>query len=299
MTVPTVTAPTAPTAHPASSDRASPIKVQLRVQQDYTTNPKYSVLYWGREFTGKSYNVLSWQEAGPLLLIYFDTNSATVAGSIGPECIVIDNPSVQQFQSIIIPAIQKRDLTVLGSTDAERELLSRITVIGLDSVSNLGARVLRSMAGSDTGKLEYDDRSAFINQMRSWFLVMIGSRRPLNDHPGWHFVATVHENTRTDDEGRVTEVTPKIEGAFRLELAALFDTCLWTDSEVVTDAKTGLRSVNYVCHAIPPDRFRKAGDRIGGKRLRKLPPKFVGTYGSLVKLWGERENTNTKQETPK
>jgi hypothetical protein len=90
----------------------------------------------------------------------------------------------------------------------------------------------------------------------------------------------------------VTEICPKIEGAFRRELLAMVDSVLWTNAqrrEVEVNAAGATKRetrVEYWVDTVPTDKFRRAGDGIGGGRYRTLPPRLEGTYQSLANAWG-------------
>lgn len=275
---------------------------------DFRAESKRTILYLGPEKTGKTHSIMSWLECGPMLLIYFDSNTATMEKFLTPECVVIQNPPIDIFEARIIPAIQNRNLARLAELlprheeesdgdyhtrrDEMANLLDNVETVAIDTASSLAIQLISKIAGGRI-KIEFDDRQDFLNKMRSWFRIMVQAARPVpNRNRTYNILVGCHEWVRTDEKGNITEVSPKVEGQFRNEIAVFFDSVLYCMSETSTTQEPGKpsqRVTRYVCHTVPPDSFRRAGDGVGGGRYNVLPPKLEGTYPSLAKAWGLKQ----------
>lgn len=249
----------------------------------FDSDPKCSVLYLGPVKSGKTHNVLSWQAAGPMLLVYWDVNLGTVNARVDPAQTLVLSPLVKQFQQFILPAIDSGDLVKLAQNQDQEALLSSVVTIGFDTYSHISAKMLAAMRGAD-GRLSQADRGVFLNAMLEWTTKLSDVAKAGR----YNFIATCHDRTYTNDSGSVIGIGPHIEGQFRDLLPRFFDTVLWTKVSTkneVVDGKPQKRT-SYFVHTVPPDSFRECGDGLGGGRYNKLPPTMEGTYPKLAKAWG-------------
>jgi hypothetical protein len=259
-----------------------------------------TVLYWGREKTGKSHNMATWPG---VLFIHFALNPDTVKKFPDVPVLFPEGRTYRErlkwFHFSVLPAIQNRKMTQLVRESIPGFADYTVKTIALDDYTCLGQHCKMVLAGA--GDADQPDRVTKIdyegwNQYLAWLLndttMLLGSAAPYLPDPSrecYNFVAAVHERDSYDDTGSIVKITPSIDGQFKDDLASKFGLVLVTDSRSFTYPKghprEGQRDVEYFCHTIPPDRYRKAG---GGRG--KLPAKVVGTYPELQKAWNKKEN---------
>lgn len=261
---------------------------------------KRTVLYLGAPGSGKSLRMLSWPK--PILYILWDSNSRThedyvrsltEEGGFEPkhQVQVIAPPDAGFFSKNVIPAIQNRQLERLASvpelSHLDVDALRETQTIALDTYSVMSQRMLMSLGG-EAGQLDHADRRLVLNRLVHWTDVLTGVSRPQTGKPNFHFVAGSHEEARYNEQGNITEISPHIEGRFRLLLGNMFDTVVLSMSEskaknrpVPGGVETEYSKEFYVL-TIPPDRFRRLK---GGS----LPPKLPGFYQDMMEAWNNQK----------
>jgi hypothetical protein len=236
-----------------------------------------SILYKGDSGTGKTHNLLTWPQ--PMLVVYTDQNLKTPARVIatGAAIELLFPKDWSEFADRIVPAVKHRELSV--------------ATIGLDTVDGIAALCLRGVAGAD-GKMDQQRWGTYLNRLRLAFNDLLSATKthnegPLKDKPAYNLVGTSHLKDVTDETGNLIKIRCKIDGQFRDEVEAFFDTVLLCQAETygatevdpATKASRVIQRARYFCHTVPPTLYHTC-------KGHGLPTRVDGTYPSLQALWG-------------
>ena len=129
----------------------------------------------------------------------------------------------------------------------------------------------------------YDGWDAYYARLHRLISDSTSATTPSNVEPNlecYHVVASVHEDSKSDAEGRVTSVVPSVQGKMNSHLTAFFSCHLLMDPQELKGERT------YQVRTTSAGLRHCKGDQIGGGRYQKLPNKLGGTYPELAKAWG-------------
>lgn len=263
-------------------------------------------LYWGPPFSYKTKLMLSWPG---VVIVQLDPDRATVyAHEFEPPLIEVAD--WDEWNDVILPKITSRQIKELiweipGFENYARDVAK--WTIAIDSFTRLG-----ELAEEKAKSLEADQRRWYgkkydllldtMNKLNG--IVTVHPKLP----PPVNLIGSIHERERFIDvpnpngKGMIQQldrIGPSITGGMFEKFPQYWSTILLTDTMIPSnkegDALPGAKHQHF-CHTVPPDRFRRMGDRLSGGRLPPLPPKVEGTYASLAKHWFP---TNTNKPQPK
>ena len=260
--------------------------------------PRVTCAYMGREKTGKTHNALSWPNP---LMINLESNLATMLKFEGIPFVLPGGPGASFSEQVaswhrdIIPMIQNRQLTEFVRTMEGFEQYTVETIV-IDSFTSIGTAFRQQLTRGGLQKMEFAEWAQYL----SWFTgdtkTVLDAAAPMLGHEdereSYNVVITVHENHIFDSNSHLIKIVPLIEGQFKDNLLSRFDVVLIADSlteRIGGDGSDKLdRRVRYFCHTVSPDKYRRAGDGLGGGggKYNQLPPQLVGTFPELAKAWG-------------
>ncbi len=256
--------------------------------------PKGSVLYFGREGTGKTHNACSWPNPvviclahNPETLLKFKDVRVIFPGrtEANPEPTISQKLYAWRFN--ILPAIKNRKMTSLCGKLIETVVVDDITQLALSYKMKLMGAGKEAIPKTVT-KMDFDSWNLYLMWLQSDISVLTGATTPdLNgEREAYNIVCTVHERDTLDDNSAVIKITPAVDGQFKDILPSMFGTVLVTDVAKLKDKDGKTVGQSYFVWTIAPDRYRRPRDGMGGGKFGTLPPQCPGTFPELAKLWG-------------
>ncbi len=256
--------------------------------------PKGSVLYFGREGTGKTHNACSWPNP---VVICFAHNPETLFKFPNIRVIYpartekVREPTITQkldaWRFEILPMIRNRRMSDLCEKTIETIIIDDITQLALNyKMKLMGAG--KEAIPKTVNKLDFEAWNLYLMWLQTDISVLTDATLPdLNgERESYNIVCTVHERDTLDDNSSVIKITPAVDGQFKDILPSMFGTVFVTDVAKQKDKNGKTIGQDYFVHTVAPDRYRRPRDGMGGGRFGQLPPKCPGTYLELAKLWG-------------
>lgn len=272
-----------------------PVETTLEVfDTSKITTPKASVLYIGRERSGKTHAACSWPSP---LVVCFALNPETVLkfdlpvlfpGVRGEQTEPTITQQLDAWRYEVLPAIKSRRLSALVGRPVESVVVDDLTQLALMYKLKLLGCSTEAIPRGGTGKLDFDQWNLYMMWLRSDITALVGATRPdlKGERDSYNVICTVHERDTQNDAGAVVKISPAVDGQMKDVLASMFGTIFWCDSEKTRDKQGRTLGMDYFVHTISPDGLRRAGSGLSGGRFGQLPPKCEGTYPELAKHWG-------------
>ena len=285
MTIIKTNQPPKPGARPAPTRRPLPIRSSKLAKRGR------SVLYIGKNATGKTLRALSWP--GPLIL-QFDPERET-ADNYETELPIIEVSDWSTWEQLILP--------VLGSRQRTQEAIAdfgfpdyQVQTVVVDSYTGLD-----QMCETEMRKREPTNNQRMYGEkllaLRETQRILSALTQLSEDTAPWNLVGCVHEQvdmTTIEVNGKFKEVTDdiraSISGRFGKHFFGHWGTILWCMVDVPTTRDGELirgKSANYYCRTDPIDQWRRGVDRAG-----KLPAKVAGDYADLMSYWSADDATS-------
>jgi hypothetical protein len=239
---------------------------------------RFGVLMVGQSMTLKTTYLMSWPDP---LIEYWDPNDATLRKESGVKHIM--HPTIEEHEHEFLPKVQNREY------DCE--------TIGLDSFSFFADTYLKHLKGGKD-KLDIAQWGILLDRLDRTLKILLSAKQPHPRDPSkrtYHIVVTCHEKDVYDSDGNLIKFSPAIDGQFKDRIARYFDTVLLTGMDMVNvptkrDGRTVYtKEPEFFVLTTPTDKYRVAGDRIGGGRYNRLPHRMGGTYPELCEAWGIKQ----------
>lgn len=249
----------------------TPLKLP-KLDFETAAHAKKSILYKGESGYRKTTYALTWPQ--PLVGLYTETNQATVVKAIKAGVnVVFYNPA------------NWAEVTAFSQAAKNRQIDAKSLI--LDTLDGVGAVCFREIAGP-SGEMDQQKWGRFLSRMRFFCEDVAQAAKPKDGKPAYHIVCTSHLKDITDDKGNLVKIRCKIDGQFKDDVEAFFDTVLLCDmrlrAEQVEEAGRRFmrQTPEFFCRALPPDKYHTC-------KPNGLPAEVGGTYPELVAAWGEKE----------
>ncbi len=258
--------------------------------------PKGSVLYIGREKSGKTFSACSWPSPAvicfchnPETIFKFDVQVIFPGRTkANPEPTISQKLDAWRFN--ILPAIKNRKLSELCGKKIETIVVDDLTQLALSyKMKLMGAG--KEAIPKTVAKMDFDSWNLYLMWLQSDVSLLTEATKPdlTGNRESYNIICVAHERDTTDDNGAIIKISPAVDGQMKDILPSMFGSVLWCDVEKEKDKNGKVTGQRYYCHTISPDKYRRAGDGFGGGRFALLPPKISGTYPELAKAWGIQE----------
>ena len=226
--------------------------------------PKGSVLYFGREKSGKSFAAASWPNP---VVVCFALNPETLFKF--PDLKIIfpgrteANPSPTISQKLdawrfnILPAIKNRKMSELCDKPIETVVVDDLTQLALNYKMKLMGCGKEAIPKTVT-KMDFDAWNLYLMWLQSDITVLTDATKPdLNgERESYNIICTVHERDTTDDSGAVIKISPAVDGQFKDILPSMFGTVFCTDVEKQKDKNGKTIGQTYFVRTVANDRYR-------------------------------------------
>jgi len=271
---------TTPTQPPIPTQIIKPAPWRPQVRTPYSKGEqRASALVQGPAGTGKTHFLSTWPN--PFFLV-FDVNTGTHERLGVPHVVVKDWAEVERYW---LRALNTRSLSSLiqsiETEDGSRPYADyQVKTLCVDSITffaNGNVLELGRGGSRDMGFMGWDTYYARLHK-----LLDAGLKATKSDRPGeetYHFVASIHEDTKTNDAGQIVAILPAIQGKMASHFLSYFDCQFLTKVR----SEGGLKC--YYLTTLPEGpRQNSKGDTIGGPGA--LPPLVPNSYQDLAKAWG-------------
>jgi len=236
---------------------------------------RFSGLYQGGAFTGKTHAMCSWPKVA---LITFDPDDQTAEKMEDVTIVRVD--SWGEFASDILPHVMNRSMDELCKKPIE--------TIAIDTISIASSKLREEMRGRG-GEMRVQDWGTFKDKLTEAAYLLTESTKPTDTHAGYHILFATHLKEVTGDDGIVLAWRPAIDGQFRELLPRLVSFCFLCEAttETIREAgQPGEQRAVYKVRTVPPNKLYICGDRVGGGTRKVLPPTTSGLYHDLMAAWG-------------
>lgn len=272
-----MTATVPPTPKPRYTVRSS--------MSAHADQPRPKVMHWGPPFAGKTQGALSYP--GPFF-IYFDPNVATLEKH--PRAVPYVLVNDLNVQDALADDVSKRRMSAIAQSLGFLDY--KVETIIVDSSTFQSNKLDAWLQAKGVKGVNFWDTKK--QTLRSFYMDLGEATAPLAGKEHYGLVVTAHEKVLKNEEGAVIAVTNQVTGGFGDELFQFMDVVLLFGLELQSAADGSLLKGKHPQHVIytqPPDKHRRSvGDRIGGGRFGKLPPKLLlpegaSLYQTLASHW--------------